>query len=80
MAQAILCDGCGEPDVGGEFTRLGIMVPLDYCVDCARIVKGYLDERDQLHETIALKWEVGVKSLKDELIAKHPSMELPDDF
>ena len=80
MAQAFLCDGCGDTDAGGDFTRLGIMVPLDYCAKCARVVGAYLDDRDELHTRIAREFEEGAKALKDAMLVQHPGMELPDDF
>jgi len=80
MAQETLCDGCRTPDANGDFVRAGIMVPLDYCTQCAPIVEEYLASRDELHELVAMKWEMDSKALRDALVAAHPGFGLPDDF
>jgi len=80
MGHDTFCDGCGARGSETTFKRLGIIDPMDYCDDCAKVVEEHLQKRDELHEALVLRWETVVEELKQAVATSHPGLRLPDEF
>ena len=75
MSTQTICDGCGKTNA--TETR-GIVMPGDYCVDCARVVDQYRQRCDDLHSSVAETFALGLESITEEFAENHPDMSFPD--
>ena len=87
MAQREHCDGCDQPlptpIEGGPppkpFETIGVVIPRDYCADCAVVAKEYITARDAVHATVAGLWQSGALGVYHQFRVQLPNGKLPDE-
>jgi hypothetical protein len=79
MASIIVCDGCKLATGKDDYQRLGAVIKKEYCPSCAKVVRAYLSDRDELHTQVAKLWDDGIDSLKALYRESFPEGSLPDE-
>lgn len=78
MATIEVCDGGCGTGIPHDAIVLGLIEQRTYCDACARTVQKYLDDRDNLHSVLAVKWQQDLAKLQAVWVDKHPNGVLPD--
>ena len=76
MAMKKICDMCGA--VKDEIETKGLVVPVDYCTECAVVADAYLFQVDSLHEQVVGQWDQGLDKIRKQFTESHPNMVFPD--
>ena len=81
MPIRIECDGgCGAvTESADDFVTFGDFRKTLYCEECASSVKAFFTKRDELHETVAKRWQAGYARLKAAWAKEHEGGRLPDE-